>query len=300
MRPGQPSRTALVVAGGVVFAADEPSLRGCVDPNAAQWTRDTLKSWAGGRRLLHWIDSRLGRKAIRLAERCTIPGIIGHWVCRKQWLAAAWRTAESAGFDTLVVLGSGFDSLSPRVAQASAGGILTVDVDHPATLAVRLAAIEKRVSEAHRFVSHDLSMPGLWAALQGVIPEAASTVVIIEGVLMYLQPERVSELFRELARLRLRQLRVAFTFMETAAGAPPAFRPRSRLIDAWLRLRREPFQSGLDPDTLGVWLQQRGYRLIEQSVAPGREPVLGNELRGECGAIADRDATGHNGVDGHV
>ena len=288
MRPDAPSRTALVVAGGVVFAAGEPAMQDIVDPDAARLTRSMLRMNAMGNRLLRLIDSRAGRILIRLIERCTIPGVIRHWNCRKRWFEQAWRRAHVDGFDTMVVLGSGFDTLSLRVAIEPGASIRTIDVDHPATLAARRYGIAGHVPQSHTLVEHDLGQSGLGVALGGAISADSSTFVLIEGVLMYLEPGRVSRLFAELSSLKLRRLRVAFTFMECSESAPPAFRPRSRLVDLWLRWRGEPFRSGLDPDELKKWLEEQGFQLLDFSRTPGRAEGDANMLRGECAAVADR------------
>ncbi len=217
-----------------------------------------------------------------MLERWTIPGIVRHWVCRKQWLEAAWRAAQDDAYDTLIVLGCGFDTLSLR---SSANAI---DVDHPATLSVRRAALAQLNLRNHALIEHDLSAPGLRRKLEAALPSAVSTFVLIEGVLMYLDARGTDDLFAELRDLRSGRLRVAFTFMESPGGDPPAFRPRSRLVDAWLRLRGEPFRSGLDPCELAGWLRQRGFQLIGYSATPGRTNADACVLRGESAAVADR------------
>jgi len=288
MRPDTPSRTALVVSAGVVFAAGEPAMQGIVDPEAARWTRLLLRTNPQGNRLLRLVDSWAGRMLIRLMERCTIPGVIRHWNSRKRWIEQAWRIASADGFDTLVVLGSGFDTLSLRIALAPDNETRTIDVDHPVTLTARRTGIAGLVSPSHLLVEHDLCQPGLGAAIGAAIPMKSSVFVLIEGVLMYLSPGRVSELFSELAALKAERLRVAFTFMEGSGSRPPAFRPRSRLVDGWLRWRGEPFRSGLDPENLASWLESRGYRLADFSTTPGRAPGCIHPLRGECAAVANR------------
>lgn len=281
-----PSRTALVVAGGVAYAAGDPQLKGLVEPEAAKFTRRMLQY--ARPRLLRLIDSPLGRWAIRTLERWTIPGIIRHWNCRKVWLAQAWESARHDNFDTLVILGSGFDTLSLRVAQSAGGAIQTIDVDHPATLRARQSAVSDFSHPSHTFIAHDLGHPDVGETLRPAISNERSVFVVIEGVLMYLEPERVEELFRELAAMQLRNLRIAFSFMERLGDAPPAFRPRSRLVDIWLGLRREPFRSGLDPKELNAWLRKLGYQLLKYAASPDDAPTTDTKLRGEGVALADR------------
>ena len=281
-----PSKTALAVAGGVVYAAGDPELRDFVDSDAAGLVRHMLRATRPG--LLAMIDSRIGRMLVPLIERWTIPGIIRHWVCRKQWVARAWEAAQSDGFDALVVLGSGFDALSLRAAPTNEGTIRTVDVDHPATLAVRRKALSKNTLPAHSLIAHDLAQPGIVHAIAPGLVANASSFVIIEGVLMYLESTRVDELFGELAKLPSRRLRVAFSFMETPGGCQPAFRRRSRLVDLWLRMRGEPFRSGLDPAKLDTWVKGHGFRIVTFAETPDLAGTNSEPLHGECVALIER------------
>jgi methyltransferase (TIGR00027 family) len=288
VKAGEPSGTALIVAAGIVLAARDSSLQAVVDPEIVRLTREMLACTRKGRRLLGWIDSPRRRILLRSLERVTIPGIIAHWTCRKHWLAKMWETARRDGFNTLLTLGSGLDARSLCVARREGECVATVDVDHPATLAVRRRAITGLVGSSHRLIEHDFSRAGLTAALQDALGQDSSVFVLAEGLLMYLDAARVDGLFAELARAPARRLRIAFTFMETRAGSAASFHPRSRLIDTWLRWRGEPFRSGLDPGSLAAWLDRSGFRLIEFSARPGRTGDRFGLLRGECAAVAER------------
>lgn len=294
MRDGRHSRTALLVAGGVVFAAQESALQRCVVPGAAALSRSLLSSAAEGRRLLRLIDSRPGRWALRAAQRCTIPGIVGHWNCRKRWIDDAWHKARDEGFNTLVVAGCGLDTLTLRAARAG-GGVRIIEIDHPATSAMRQSALASIGETSSTLIRHDLGQPGLHGALRGVLRGDERTVFVIEGVLMYLTPERVWALLAEIASLPCDRIRLIFTYMETAPDGRAAFRPRSRLIDAWLALVGEPFRSGMKTDTLPGALARHGWRVVAMSRTPGHELVNLELPTGECAVVADavRDEAEH-------
>ena len=282
-----PSRTSLAVAAGVVFAAGEPALAEILPREAADLSRVLLSATSQGRKLLRWIDSRAGRIGLRLLDRCTVPGIIGHWVCRKRWIEDAWQAARREGFDTLVVLGSGFDTLSWRIAREADPSVRTIDLDHPATLVARRAGIASAGGPSPFLVEYDLRHKGLDRILSADLLGQSSTFVLIEGVLMYFDSHRISELFSELAALPARRLRVAFTFMEISHDGRPAFRPSNPLVDLWLRWRGEPFYSGFDCESLESWLRQHGFSLREFAQRPGHSYVgLICLPRGECAAIA--------------
>jgi methyltransferase (TIGR00027 family) len=275
----------------VVFASGEPALAGILPPEAAELSRVLLGATSQGRKLLRWIDSRAGRVALRLFDRCTVPGIIGHWVCRKRWIEDVWQAARREGFDTLVVLGSGFDTLSWRVARGAGPSVRTIDLDHPATLVARRAGIAAAGGPSPLLVEYDLCNKGLDHTLNFDLLGQSSTFVLIEGVLMYFDSGRIIELFAEIAALPALRLRVVFTFMEISHDGRTAFRPSNPLVDLWLKWRGEPFCSGFDCESLEPWLSQRGFSLSGIAQRPGHSYARGVRLpSGECGAVAE--ATG--------
>lgn len=78
---------------------------------------------------------------------------------------------------------------------------------------------------------------------------------------MYLDPARVAELFRELSAFAAPNSRFIFTFMEARPNQPLAFHNARRLVNTWLRLRREPFRWGIARDTLDAFAARHGWHL---------------------------------------
>lgn len=288
MIEGSCSSTAIVVAGGVVLAAEDATLRGCVLPDAAPLSRALLRTTAAGRVILKMVGSRIGRSALRLLERLTIPGIVGHWNCRKCWIDDAWKQARGDGYDTILVLGSGFDTLSLRVARSHGDRVRVIDVDHPATLAARRAGVSDLGGRAPIMIEHDLGTPGVCRALGTHIGEDTSVFVVIEGVLMYFDAARVESLLAEVASIPARRLRVAFTYMEESPEGVAAFRPHSLLVHAWLSIIGEPFRSCMKPESIAALLGAHGFVLRDMSSRPGHSLVERALAGGEGAVVAER------------
>jgi O-methyltransferase involved in polyketide biosynthesis len=138
-----------------------------------------------------------------------------------------------------------------------------VEVDHPATQGAKLRALEKnsiRIPSNLKFLGLDLSR-------QSFPPEFAkgsdSTLFVIEGLLMYLEPEIVNRLFESLRKLPAQHVRVLFSFMTEWPGGGIGFQPSSWLINQWLDWHKEPFSWGLKPQAMNDFLVSHGFVMRE-------------------------------------
>lgn len=279
----------MMIAGATVFASFDAALRGHIPGGAVEWSENMLRQTRGGRALLRSVRSRWGRSFWRMVEAWTHPGIVAHFIRRKCWIEEAWRSAGLEGFDHLVTLGSGYDTLSLRRNERGEAAI-AIDVDHPATLRARGAAVgESGMRCPPVLIANDLGTPGIGAVLASVVPSGARVFVVAEGLFMYLSGERVAGVLNDLRGVQCQSMRVLFTFMEHGADSSPAFRPASRLVDLWLALRGEPFRWGLERGRVAAWLETLGWKVRSYTSTPGWDGALPPRLTGESAVIADRE-----------
>jgi O-methyltransferase involved in polyketide biosynthesis len=85
-------------------------------------------------------------------------------------------------------------------------------------------------------------------------------MTILEGVLLYLSPEAIDATFACIAGYSAPGSPVALTYKETGflSGASAEDDVRRRFAG----LLGEPMRSGFEPDTLGRWLDVRGFHLV--------------------------------------
>jgi methyltransferase (TIGR00027 family) len=243
-----------------VFLARDPGLAELVPAGAARWCARCLEA-AGGLRTVSALSHPALRRAALAAERATIPGLLLHFMLRKLWIEEAVRAALAGGCVQVVVLGAGFDTLALRLApEFPHAGF--VEVDHPATQAVKRLAVEGESEKNLRFVAADLAREPLREALaRGSVGPGARSVFVIEGLLMYLDEAGVAELFARLAELQHPGSRVVFTAMEPGPGGRSAFHNATPLV-RWLLARwSEPFRSALPRADAAAFLECFGYRL---------------------------------------
>jgi methyltransferase (TIGR00027 family) len=290
VKDAQASSTAKVIAAATIALATDPTTAHLVSPGAATWCKVFLSSRPADRLLAKSAQHPLGRALWRRLEQLTLPGIVEHYWHRKRWIEARCHQAMSADAKRLLVLGAGLDTLGLRLALRHPQ-LEVVEVDHPATQAAKLQALHQAGHTAPtnlRFLACDLAhqaMPALAAS------PAPKTLTIAEGVLMYLQPDRVHALFDSVASSGAPGSEFIFSFMSLWPDGGHGFRPRSALIERWLAWRGEPFMWAWPPEGMPELLASHGLQMQElaqtadftprTATAPGLQTRAGNPLRGE-------------------
>ncbi len=261
MKAGQASATARLIAAATVLCAHDPAAADLVPPGAASWCEAFLSTSPADRWLRASARPAATRAAWRLLERATHPGIVRHWMLRKRWIESRVRGAIAAGPLQVVVLGAGLDTLGVRLA-SERPDIRVVEIDHPATLAVKRSVVERKLAGcgpilAEADLSRDDAMGSLLPA--GVIDRSLRTVFLAEGLLMYLPEPRVRSLLRELATATDAGSWLVFSFMVEREGGAIGFEPRSALVSWWLSMKDEPFRWSLAPARAEVFARELGW-----------------------------------------
>jgi methyltransferase (TIGR00027 family) len=272
VQPDRPSSTARLIARCTLLAASDARLRPLV-PAGAIAPIESLLTEIGGGSWFEFARRHAWTRALLLAgERLVLPGIIAHYLARKRWLEARVSTALSAGFEQIVVLGAGFDTLACRLHSAHPT-VRFFELDHPATQRPKAAALSTAPNLA--FLPADLArvLPSSVLLADPRFDSRRRTFVVAEGLLMYFPEIRVREILADLTRLPAAQ--VAFTFMAPGDDGRAAFRGGSPAIGAWLRFRREPFAWALAPAGLAAFLRPLGlHPLATAAAAELRAEVL--------------------------
>lgn len=275
MKANVASATAKVIAANTLLLAADKSAAQPVAPGAADLCRRFLSTSLADRLLALSATCICSRWAWHLLERFTHPGIIEHYWSRKRWIERRVRQALDAGSTRLIILGAGFDTLGSRLA-AEFPNLEVLEVDHPATQSVKAAAMLEWTQRPPRFLPVDLRSEIIPAA---AFDNSKRSVVVAEGLLMYLPVADLNRLFATL-RSASGELELIFSFMSRWPDGSSGFRPRSRLIEYWLKRTGEPFAWAIAPTDIGQFLTERGFSLSELALTPSFA-VPGNRLEGE-------------------
>jgi len=253
MRENNASRTAIVVAKSQVLVGSDPELKQQVNPEADQFTRTALRT-AGQHRFLDCLERPVLRNALWRLQNLTVPGLALHQVLRKRFIEERILSALESGVAEVIQIGAGLDSLCFRL-HKQWPAVRFREFDHPATRALKRRTIQLQGGAGDNLTMHstDLCRVDSVAAFRDLVPDIPR-IAIVEGVLMYLPPERITGLLRSWRKHLGDRSRLLFTFLEGRG-----FREQSPFVNGWLRLIGEPFQWQAQRGALATLLREAGW-----------------------------------------
>ena len=301
MKHDTPSATANIVARNIVLVANTKSLSHLVPPASALLTGWLVQAHStSGERFLRRARQGWFQSLFRLYERITIPGLALHQALRKKHIEHLLHASLEEGFQQVVILGGGLDSLALRL-HRKFPWVKFVELDHPATQRVKQEVIRSHqlAGENLRLLSLDFTQQTLdqcLAAYPGYVRDG-KTVFLCEGVLMYLEAKEVDSIFAFIRKQEGSSRRFIFTFMEPDKSGKTNFRNSTWLVRLWLLCRKEPFKWGLPREKMRSFLEARGFSMREMATPEKfRELYLDHDLsrmilaEGENICVADAGA----------
>lgn len=295
-----PSRTACEVARTLVYLGRDPRAapllpRGAADATARLLVAAGLLPW--------WMRALMANVAFRVVSDRLAAHIGGrlHFGLRKRFVDDEVRAALAEGARQVLVVGAGYDTLGMRLA-AQHPERLFVEIDHPATQALKRAALEAMGAARPnlRLVPVDLATTPLTDALAtvGDWAESATSAVVAEGLLMYLDEAAVATFLDAVFAATGPGSRLVTTWMRGDAAGIPAMGFYGQLLRIGVAVLGEPFRWGVPDETaLAAFLGAHGFRfapaparfdLARRYLAPAGLPDDGESALPELMAVAER------------
>ena len=282
------SSTARLIAACIVLQDERGIAERWLPVTTIALSRATLRSsGVPGRVLLAALGVSWIRKFFVAFERQLQPGMLAHFLLRKHCIANWAEQAITAGASQILILGAGMDGLGPELCQRHAG-LQVVELDHPATQAVKRRALEQVAPGTRtRLLAIDLSGADLHRQIDATrLSREGPTLVVAEGLLMYLLPRNCLRLLEVIAGHFHGRLDVVFSVMENDSRGRPGFTRAHPLIDHWLSWRGEPFRWACDPARLAKVLERAGLRVqamhrgdeLPTAEFPDWSPCIGETL----------------------
>jgi len=261
MRKEKPSRTAYKVAINIVVLGAKPEMDGVLPPGTVEATERLLvASGAARARSVRWAGSRT-MLSVYEAFDWMMPGQFEAFAHRKVFCECQVRDGIGAGVTQVSVLGAGYDTMAWRLAPEFPC-VNFFEIDHPATARLKAKGVEAMGQRDNLcLIPEDLGKRKLVDVLQANDrwDESARTVIVAEGLLMYLAPEAVRELLSQCAAVTGGGSRIAFTHIALREDGRPDAGPLTGFILWTLKVAGEPWLWSIPPEELGTLLEETGW-----------------------------------------
>ena len=261
MRKDKPSKTAFKVALIIVTLGAKPGMDKILPPGIIEATKKLLvASGAASARAVRWSGSQR-MVAVYEAFDWMLPGEFAAISRRKAFCERQVRDGIGNGATQILILGAGYDTMGWRLAPEFSE-VKFFEIDHPATACLKARGIKAMGQRDNLFlIAEDLSQRKLIDVLESneSWDQTKRTVIVAEGLLMYLSAEVVRDLFCQCAVITGDGSQIAFTYIPTGTdGRPDAGRWTGLML--WLqKLSGEPWLWSIRPEELGLFLEQTGW-----------------------------------------
>ena len=273
MRAHKASQTAAKISRLLVYVGADPRRASLLPMGAAEHTEALLRAaglwhdWHGRAYRSHAM-----RSSLDWLEDHLLAGQSTHVALRKRVLDDETRAAIEAGAVQVLVVGAGFDTLAFRLARMHRH-VRFVEIDHPATQSLKRHALTELDRIHGRVTNLRLQPADLGATpLPEVLDELgwdrrARSVVVAEGVLMYLGEHEVADFLRGVASRMAPGSRLLGTYLVPDAQGRPYVGKLGGIMRASLRLMGEPLRWATTPEGLATLLDATGFAMRDE---PGR------------------------------
>ena len=261
MRHDKPSKTARKVALNIVALGEKPGMEKVLPPGVVEATaRLLVASGAVGETAVRWSRSRRA-VAVYEAVDWMMPGQFEAFAHRKAFCERQVREGIGAGATQILVMGAGYDTLGWRLA-SEFPGVRFFEIDHPATARLKAIGIEALGQRDNlHLIQEDLGERRLVDVLTAnpSWDMTVASVVVAEGLLMYLPPAAPRDLFGQCAEIAGAGSRIAFSYVATGVDGRPHVGRWTGLVLWILKTSGEPWLWSIRPEDLPRFLEETGW-----------------------------------------
>lgn len=237
--------------------------------------------------LLHF---RLARK---LFTRMAAPkGIYEYVIARTKYIDAAFHQALADGFDQALIFGAGFDTRALRFRDALEN-TRVFELDAPTTQQAKIGQYHRRglaLPPGLTFIPIDFDKESLPDKLEAAgFRRGRRSLFILEGLLMYLQPESVNATFQVIQEYAGAGSRVVFDYIHAAVLRGDGRYYGEEGIVKTVTGAGERWHFGIEDGQAEAFLDRYGLRLLDHKDAADLERAYFSRPGGEV--IARINAT---------
>jgi methyltransferase (TIGR00027 family) len=257
-----PSQTALRVALCLITLSAREKTRRLLPDGIGDATAKLLVASGMADPALIRIVRRPGTVRLSMALNPWMSGQFQAFAYRKAFCEQAVLEAIKKGASQVLVLGAGFDTLCWRLASLHPN-IKFLEIDYPATSEAKMKGIGKMGQPANmQMIAADLSQQSLQQVLAGEPSwhREQPSVIVAEGLLMYLRPADVLSVFKQTAASVGADSRFAFSHFYARRNGRANLGLFGDYALAGLRLLGEPVRWAIRKEKLPDFLEGTGWQ----------------------------------------
>ena len=258
----KPSQTALKVALNIIALGNVPEMENILPGGIVSTTSELLRN--SGATSAKRINKHHSPKIVSLYKKFDwlLPGQFKAFGFRKAFCEHNVKEAIKDGATQVLILGAGYDTIGFRLSQEFPQTKF-FEIDQPATAELKIKGIDKMGPPGNlHFIPEDLSEKKLVNVLESrpLWNHETKSIIIAEGLLQYLSPNSVIELFEQCNLSTGPESRIVFTYIKKGADGKPYAGPRTNLLLWLLKITREPWLWATDLIELKQLLVDTGWR----------------------------------------
>ena len=194
------------------------------------------------------------------------PGVMGGLLCRTRFIDDTLRKSLTDGFEQIIILGAGFDTRPYRI--EGIDKVRVFEVDHPPTMAWKIVSLKKKLKNLPQhvgFVPVNFNKQKLSdEMIKSDYNPGLKSLFIWEGVTQYITAEAVDETFKFIRESSPAGSRIVFTYVDQNFLDKDERCSELHKILSDMENLAEPWVFGIHQSEIGGFLEQRGFKLIEQ------------------------------------
>lgn len=190
-----------------------------------------------------------------------LPGQFEVFGYRKAFFENNVRNSIKDGAEQVLILGAGYDTIGYRLSKEFPK-VKFFEIEEPATANIKIEGLRKLGAADNHFVlPEDLGKKKLSEVFEANSnwDKNKKTIITAEGLLQYLDPGSVADLFRECYKNSGEDSRLAFTYVGSRSDGRPDAGPRSGLMLFLLKVGGEPWLWSTTDEDLKKLLNDTGW-----------------------------------------
>jgi methyltransferase (TIGR00027 family) len=223
--------------------------------------------------------------ARRLFTKVAAPnGIYEYVIARTKYIDAVFKQALAEQFDQVLIFGAGFDTRALRF-QDAVGNTRVFELDVPVTQQAKINQYQKRhlpIPPSLSFISIDFDKESLPKKLnEAGFSKHRQCLFILEGLLMYLQPDSVEATFRTISEYAGKGSRVVFDYVYASVLRREGIYYGEEGIIKTVSGAGEQWQFGIEKGQIEPFLAKYEMQLIDHKDAMDLEQAYFSDSKGK-------------------